>query len=216
MGSGAKVFTAGEVLTASDMNTYLSSRVVAKQTTVPSASTPFATPEAGSMAYYDSGDANEGLYIYTGTTWNKGPGWNAPWGLLAKASFATTNVTSSTHTTLQDGNAALTVTATTITNRIYKVTTSQNPYASGGANGFQGSHMVGGVAQAAFLIPALSTTTQDSRTWTSTYTETAGASRIFKAQIAAYTTNTAVTDWGSATIPRIIIVEDIGPSGAPN
>ena len=216
MGSGFQTFTAGSVLTASEVNNYLMEQSVMVFATTAARDSAITAPEAGMTAYINSGDSSEGLYSYTGTTWNKGPGWNAPWGLLAKASFATTNVTSSTHTTLQDGNAALTVTATTITNRIYKVTTSQNPYASGGANGFQGNHMVGGVAQAVFLIPALSTITQDSRTWTSTYTETAGASRIFKAQIAAYTTNTAVTDWGSATIPRIIIVEDVGPSGAPN
>ena len=216
MGSGFTTFTAGNVLTASEMNNYLMEQSVMVFATTAARDSAITAPEAGMTAYINSGDSSEGLYSYTGTTWNKGPSWNAPWGLLAKASFATTNVTSSTHTTLQDGNAALTVTATTITNRIYKVTTTHNPYASGGANGFQASHMVGGAQQAAFLIPALSATTQDSRTWTSTYTETAGASRIFKAQIGSYATNTAVTDWGSATIPRIIIVEDIGPSGAPN
>ena len=216
MGSGFTTFTAGNVLTASEVNNYLMEQSVMVFATTGARDSAITAPEAGMTAYINSGDSSEGLYSYTGTTWNKGPSWNAPWGLLAKASFATTNVTSSTHTTLQDGNAVLTVTATTITNRIYKVTTSQNPYASGGANGFQGNHMVGGVAQAAFLIPTLNATTQDSRTWTSTYTESAGASRIFKAQIASYATNTAITDWGSATIPRIIIVEDIGPSGAPN
>ena len=40
-------------------------------------------PEAGMTAYINSGDSSEGLYSYTGTTWNKGPSWNAPWGLLA-------------------------------------------------------------------------------------------------------------------------------------
>jgi hypothetical protein len=107
------------------------------------------------------------------------------------------------------------VTATTVTNRCYKITTIQNPYASGGANGFQSAHLVDATETARFLIPNMSTITQDTRTYTSTFTETSGQSRVFKVQIASYTTNTQITDWGSATIPRVIIVEDIGPDGVP-
>jgi hypothetical protein len=214
MGSGFKTFTS-TVLTAADVNNYLMEQSVMSFESTGARDTQITAPEDGMVAYIRSNNSSEGLYTYNGTSWRRGPGWNAPWGLLAKAKFTNTSVTSATHTTLQDGTNNLTVTATTVTNRVYKITTVHNPYANGGANGFQGSHVVGGATQAQFLVQSLSTITQDTRTYVSTFTETSGQSRVFKAQIAAYNTNTQITDWGSATIPRIIIVEDIGPDGAP-
>jgi hypothetical protein len=214
MGSGFKTFTA-TVLTASDVNNYLMEQTVMSFASTGARDVSVTAPEDGMVAYIRSNDSSEGLYTYNGTSWRKGPGWNAPWGLLAKDKKTNTSVTSATHTTLQDGTNTLTVTATTVTNRVYRMTTVQNPYASGGANGFQGAHVVGGGTQAQFLIPSLSAVTQDTRTYVSTFTETSGQSRVFKAQIASYNTNTQITDWGSATIPRILIVEDIGPDGAP-
>jgi len=214
MGSGFKNFTS-TVLTAADLNNYCQTQSVMYFSSTGARDVAVTGPVDGMTAYIGSNDANEGLYTYNGTAWRKGPGWNAPWGLLTSAKATNVNVTSSVHTTLQDGSAVLTVTATTVTNRIYKVTSVSNPYASGGANGWQCSHNVGGSAQAQFIAASLNTVTQTSVTHTSTFTETSGQSRVFKVQIAAYNTNTAITDWGSATIPRILIVEDIGPAGAP-
>ena len=196
-------------------NANVRDQVVTSFATTTARDAAITAPVKGMVCYIGSNDLSEGLYTYNGTSWRKGPGWNAPWGLLVKSSSTTTCVTSGTHTTPQDGSAVLTATATTVTNRLYKITTMQNPYASGGANGFQGLHLVGAAETARFWIPALSTVTQDSRTYTSLWTETSGQSRVFKAQISAYVTNTAITDWGNATIPRVIVVEDIGPSGAP-
>ena len=215
MGSGFKNFTAASVLTASDVNNFLMEQSVMSFASTGARDVSVTAPEDGMVAYIRSNDASEGLYTYNGTSWRKGPGWNAPWGLLAKAKFTNTSVTSANHATLQDGTNNLTVTATTVTNRCYRITTVQNPYASGGANGFQGAHLVGGAETARFLIPSMNTVTQDTRTYVSTFTETSGQSRIFKVHISAYATNTQITDWGSATIPRIIIVEDIGPDGVP-
>jgi hypothetical protein len=206
---------AGTYATASWANANVRDQVITTFATTTARDAAITAPVEGMVAYIGSNDSNEGLYTYNGTAWRKGPGWNAPWGLLVNAKLTSVSVTSGTHTTLQDGSAVLTATATTVTNRVYKVTTMHNPYATGGANGFQASHVVGGTTQSQFLIPSLSTTTQDSRSFISLFTETSGQSRVFKAQIAAYNTNTAITDWGSSTIPRIIIVEDIGPSGAP-
>ena len=215
MGSGYKPFTPASVLTSSDVNNYLMEQSVMFFATTAARDTAITSPVDGMVAYIGSNDSSEGLYTYNGTAWRKGPGWNAPWGLLAKAKFTNTSVTSATHSTLQDGTNNLTVTATTVTNRCYRITTVQNPYASGGANGFQGAHLVGGAETARFLIPSMNTVTQDTRTYVSTFTETSGQSRIFKVHISAYATNTQITDWGSATIPRMIIVEDIGPDGVP-
>ena len=176
------------------------------------------SPVAGMTAYINSGDSSEGLYSYTGATWNKGPSWNAPWGLLSKASLTTNSTTSATptHLTQQDGSAVVTLTATTITNRIYRITSVSNLNANGGANTGINAHVVGATTIALFASTGLSTTLVDSRTSVSTYTETSGASRTFKVQLYAGTNNTQITDGANASIPRILIVEDIGPSGAPN
>ena len=211
MGSGAKVFTAGEVLTASDMNTYLASRVVAKQTTAPSASTPFATPEAGSMAYYDSGDANEGLYIYTGTTWNKGPGWNAPWGILTNAYTQTTSTINAAHTA---ETVVLTSTAVTIiANRTIKITMGCQ-YASGSASVSANMRIRRGTTTAGTLVgffhvpPVPSTNFQMGSQVVAIDTGASGSTQ--------YVLTTSFATAADDRNPTSFIVEDIGPSGAPN
>jgi hypothetical protein len=216
MGSGFTTFTAGNVLTASEVNNYLMEQSVMVFATTGARDSAITAPEAGMTAYINSGDSSEGLYSYTGTTWNKGPGWNAPWGLLSKAVLTTSNVTSATHTTQQDGSAPITLTATTITNRIYRVTSTHMPaFATAGEYiGFV--PVIGGVSQTQFQYNANSSTILNSITNTFTYTETAGASRIFKIQIKSNLLNTQVTDYGLAPFSRTLVVEDIGPSGAPN
>ena len=216
MGSGFTTFTAGNVLTASEVNNYLMEQSVMVFATTAARDSAITAPEAGMTAYINSGDSSEGLYSYTGTTWNKGPGWNAPWGLLSKASLATNSTTSATHTTQQDGSAVLTLTATTITNRIYRITSASHTAVIGAANGCFTAHVVGATTTSQFYSINQSATAVDSKTSVSTYTETSGASRVFKVQIAASPNNTQIQDSGGGSIFRTLIVEDIGPSGAPN
>lgn len=83
MGSGFKNFTAGSVLTASDLNNYLMEQGVMYFATTTARDTAITSPEDGMVAYIGSNDANEGLYVYNGSGWRKGPGWNAPWGYVA-------------------------------------------------------------------------------------------------------------------------------------
>ena len=174
------------------------------------------SPVAGMTAYINSGDSSDGLYSYTGTTWNKGPSWNAPWGLLSKASLTTNSTSSATHTTQQDGSAVLTLTATTITNRIYRITSVSHMLAIGGANGCFTAHVVGATTTSQFYSISQLATAVATKTSVSTYTETSGASRVFKVQIGAFFSNLQTQDSGSASIPRTLVIEDIGPSGAPN
>jgi hypothetical protein len=89
MGSGYKSFTAGAVLTASDVNNYLMEQGVMYFATTTARDTAISSPEDGMVAYIGSNDANEGLYTYNGTAWRKGPGWNAPWGQVALVTLAT-------------------------------------------------------------------------------------------------------------------------------
>jgi hypothetical protein len=79
--------------------------------------TELASPVAGMVCYVASGDVNEGLYTYNGTSWRKGPGWNAPWGILGYAE-ATSDQTSVS--TLADVTS-LTLTVTLVSNRRYRL-----------------------------------------------------------------------------------------------
>lgn len=96
MGSGFKSFTAGAVLTASDMNNYLMEQSVMYFATTTARDTAITAPEDGMVVYIGSNDANEGLYTYQGAAWRKGPGWNAPWGLVASGASNTTATTTGT------------------------------------------------------------------------------------------------------------------------
>jgi hypothetical protein len=87
-GSGFKTFTAGAVLTASDVNSYLMEQSVMYFATT-AARDAAVTGVDGMIAYIGSGDSNEGLYHHNGTAWCKGPGWNAPWGVMGH--FSTTS-----------------------------------------------------------------------------------------------------------------------------
>ena len=209
MGSGYKPFTAASVLTSADMNNYLMEQSVMFFATIAARDAAITAPEDGMVAYIGSNDANEGLYTYNGTSWRKGPGWNAPWGFLAR-SAGVGNVTTGTHTTMQDGSVPMTLTATTVTNRRYRITMDHQHYASGGANGVQRRLLIGGSNVREYSHLNQTVLLLNSATNAHFYSETSGQSRIFKVQIAAYNTNTAVNDNNF-----VLTVEDIGPDGAP-
>jgi hypothetical protein len=89
MGSGYKVFTSGAVLTASDLNNYCQEQTVMYFANTTARDTAITAPEDGMVAYVGSNDANEGLYTYNGSGWRKGPGWNAPWGHVTEVVLGT-------------------------------------------------------------------------------------------------------------------------------
>jgi hypothetical protein len=90
MGSGYKNFTAGSVLTASDVNNHLMEQsVMYFATTAARDAALSASLEDGMVVYIGSNDANEGLYTYNGSGWRKGPGWNAPWGHVTEVVLGT-------------------------------------------------------------------------------------------------------------------------------
>jgi hypothetical protein len=104
----------------------------------------------------------------------------------------------------------MTLTATTITNRRYKITMDHQHYASGGSNGVQRRLLIGGTTNRDFHHLNQTVLLLNSASNVAFYNEASGQSRIFKVQIAAYNTNTAVNDNNF-----VLTVEDIGPSGAP-
>ena len=217
MGSGFTTFTAGNVLTASEVNNYLMEQSVMFFETTGARDSAITAPEAGMTAYINTGDANEGLYSYTGTTWNKGPGWNAPWGVLGFQTTTTPYGTTAAHNVYQD--SGLTLSIPYVTNRYLRVTWQGNLYTPGGIQSIGFKFLRGtttiqegaipGEAMAAGVSSAINTEAVIATT--STTTET------FKVQIKAFTNNTQITDFASSpSTIRQFIVEDIGPSGAPN
>jgi hypothetical protein len=206
-GAGFKTFTAGSILTASDTNTYLMQQSTMVFATTTARDAAITSPSDGMMCYVSSNDANEGLYSYNGTSWRKGAGWNAPWGYLTtlsgsaistvlRSSSAATSVdlVSSTYTHINNRRVRITAQGnlawTTAVNSAFRIQQGSTTYAyvDMGANAtFQGAVLVGA-------------TTTDGTSQTYKFTALFGAS------------NSAVAV--SAVVPSIVL-EDIGPSGAP-
>jgi hypothetical protein len=219
MGSGFKTFTAGAVLTASDVNNYLMEQSVMRFATTGARDTAITSPEDGMVAYIGSNDASEGLYTYNGTAWRKGPGWNAPWGLVASVinTAAATQTISGTSvlTSLTTGSIA------TLANRYYQVT-MQFPATATGGNAV-GQYFIARGASAAATTVAGSARTQivmlaGSTIFTTQHSEvivtTASAGIFYNAACQAIVNSPQVPV--STSTPSSLFVVDIGPAGAPS
>jgi hypothetical protein len=213
MGSGFKTFTAASVLTAADLNNFCQSQSVMYFATTAARDTAITSPVAGMVAYVGSNDSSEGLYTYNGTAWRRGPGWNAPWGVMGLHKLTAAAATTGTHTTSQINN--LTTTFNAVSNRQYKLTMVSHPYASGGANNYQCYIYVNGAIAAGSQYMTLNTGFQTTVTTTGYFTTTSSASMTVAGYHNAFGANTQVTDSGNSTFVRVLMVEDIGPSGAP-
>ena len=201
MGSGFTTFTAGNVLTASEVNNYLMEQSIMVFATTGARDSAITAPEAGMTAYINSGDSSEGLYSYTGTTWNKGPSWNAPWGLVA----LTSDTTSAT-ITANTNHVATTFTA--FANRYYEIN-------------FVG-RVIMAVANTTHIIYDATATATIQEWYNATLTDLQPVLQVVKTFTAgtrtlAYRANVNVTTViTGATRPHQLIIKDIGPSGAPN
>ena len=170
-----------------------------------------SSPVAGMICYINTGDSSEGLYSYTGTTWNKGPSWNAPWGILTSAYTQTTSTINASHTA---ETVVLTSTAVTIiANRTIKITMGCQ-YASG--SGSLSANMrirrgttIAGTLVGLFQIPPVpSTNFQMGSQVVAIDTGASGSTQ--------YVLTTSFATAADDRNPTSFIVEDIGPSGAPN
>jgi hypothetical protein len=209
MGSGYKNFTAGAVLTASDVNNYLMEQGVMYFATT-AARDAALTAEDGMVAYIGSNDASEGLYTYNGTAWRKGPGWNAPWGVMGYVINTTLSQGANTETDLP----GLTITFTAVANRLYELKASVVGYTSvagdriavgikEGSTTLQTGIMGQTLASNGEVVPVylISTFSAGSHTVKLTGRRDSG-------------TGTTTFVAGS-TIPAVFTVSDIGPAGAP-
>jgi hypothetical protein len=214
MGSGFRTFAASEVLTSSNVQNYLMTQSVMYFASTAARDAAITSPVAGMVAFIDSNDANEGFYIYHGATggWRKGPGWNAPWGIVASTSLttgaATYNSTSYTNMT--------TLAPTLLRNRLYRINfQAMFDNISGGVIGVvrltntttatvlqQGNYSV---PSGQFVVPHLSVLVRPTSTTTPT----------IAAQIAVAVGGTTFRSYNGATNPAHLSIEDLGPNGAP-
>ena len=194
-------FTAGSVLTASQMNQ------VAKQVVVTctSGTRPSSPPEG--MVIYET-DTDKVMQYTTATTgWV--PPWNLPWGYVTSASIT---ANSSTFTTVADVTG-LSVSPTVVANRRLKITfyglvdstvttDSIASYITDGSNNQLSQGYYTGIGGGAMHhVVAYVTTTAGTPTY-----------KVRGARI----TGTGNGKIGaSSTIPATITVEDIGPATAP-
>lgn len=210
MGSGFKNFTAASVLTASDVNNFLMEQSVMSFASTGARDVAVTAPEDGMVAYIRSNDASEGLYTYNGTSWRKGPGWNAPWGYI-NYTQATADVT------VKNGNIVA-GTASVVNGRRYRIHGHCPAFFSTVANDVAGLAItVGGTVISQTNITA---TTPNFAGYGGEVVGyyTAGATN---ASLAINLYNVAVVGAGTHTFqatstkPLFIAVEDIGASGAP-
>lgn len=209
MGSGYKAFSAGEILTSADLNNYCQSQSVMYFATTTARDAAITSPVDGMTCYIGSNDNLEGLYTYNGTSWRRGPGWNAPWGVLLykQKTSGTQNIT--TAATLTD----LTQSTSLIDNRLYRFSfVCQFSNSTAGAiNAFQ--MRVGSTVIQKGQIVAGNAVNTFNYTAVGWYEATSTGAQTLDVQGIATSGTLVITN--SSDAPSQLIVEDMGPAGAP-
>ena len=208
---GYKKWNTNDVLTASNLNEYVGSQVVTVFATTAARDSAISGANLldGMVCYVNSGDSSEGLYTYNGTAWRKGPGWNAPWGAVAISALpAAFNF----NDTLDFSATAFTF--PTVNNRLYRVSMLgdvQNSTVTGadvtvGLYVNLGSVLIKNAPIVVFGSANIRMQVGLQFHWSSTGTGTQtwkiGAESSSSATVQTYT-------------PSAILIEDVGPDGAP-
>ena len=217
MASQYKVFTAGSVLTATEVQSYLMKQAVIAC----DATTDYPSSPVEGMTVYDKG--LDTLLVYTGSNWRQP--WSMPWGVVKGTAGGTSlygfvrytsNQTITGNTTADLTNATLTFTA--VANRLYKITGMADFTHT--ASSTVGSLLVNldgttiGVQTIAITTPVAGGANDRMAIINQVTTLTAGSHTI-KLQATTPTSPGNLTVGGSTVVPTIFVVEDIGPAGVP-
>ena len=210
MGSGFKNFTAASVLTASDVNNFLMEQTVMSFASTGARDVAITAPEAGMVAYIRSNDSSEGLYHRTSaSTWRKGPGWNAPWGVMGVA-LQTATTASTTSTVIDVG---LSITYDHVANRRYRYSYSCNAFSGAGAVDLRvtnSSNVDLANSSSRIQIPGASQISTLTKVFY--FSPTTSASITHKVR---FNGTVSCQIYGDASYSNQFIIEDIGPAGAP-
>jgi hypothetical protein len=209
MGSGFKTFSAASVLTAADLNNYCQSQSVMYFATTTARDAAITSPVDGMVAYVGSNDSSEGLYSYNGTSWRKGPGWNAPWGNQLLVTNSTSN---STFTTTPTTISGMTGSVSVVNNRVYQCTFSCRFYNSTANNTSLFRIRQGGTVIFDSQHFSNSTSVDISAMVTVYFKATSTGALTFDVQ--GYSATGTLTVFHSNG-PTTFAVNDVGPWGAP-
>jgi len=209
---GYKKWNTNDVLTSSNLNEYVGSQVVTvfATTAARDAAITGANLIDGMVCYIGSGDSSEGLYAYNGTSWRKGPGWNAPWGVISQKTDSTDRTIT---TTMAEVASGLRSTATIIGNRYLRFTVEASLAEITNNTGF--------VAQiydnnAAAVVRRVGQYNSDIGTGfqvanSFVVSSTAGAVYTLRMQSVSHSFNL----YGATVQSTRVTIEDVGPSGNP-
>lgn len=199
-----KTFTAGAVLTASDVNTYLAKQAVVVCT---STTRPSSPPEG--MTIYET-DTDK-MLTYTTSTTGWVPPWNMPWGVISTTTGTAQTGIANSATDL----TGQTATFTAVANRRYRIRSTTHVYDGGSATAAGYCHLyvqdgTNTLNVVGFRLPNLTNVfTYHAEAVT---TLTAGSHTV---KIQADTDAGTIKTYVSTGYVLAFTVEDIGPSAAP-
>lgn len=176
--------------------------------------TAITSPTAGMIVYINSNDSSEGLYLYAGSTggWMKGPGWNAPWGVV---SYVQTTTSQGSITTRVAATSMTTGSITYLANRVLRISLQTPKISTDTAGDRVEVFLMNGATTLSSCTANITAASRGSSTNLVYYDTTTAGARTYSLEISRSAgTGTASTN-ASSTNPFQLIVEDIGPSGAP-
>jgi len=210
-----KQVASGDYITAAWANTYVSDQVVVPYSSVTDRTNNGPTvTTTGMISTLTTNTATEGLYEYTSAgTW-RAP-WNLPWGVVAVDNLTGTSV-NVTATSFTDVSTFVTPSFTPVNRRYYKVTLSvvAKQYLQSSSNTV--SLQVVSTTPNSTVGLAIDQTLQasDLQTMVASFwiNNTATAATTYKVQAK---TSGGTFSLDGVNYPCSLIVEDMGPSGAP-
>ena len=210
--AGYKKWNTNDVLTATDLNDYVGSQVVYQFATTAArdAAITGANLVDGMVCYVKSGDSSEGLYAYNGTSWRKGPGWNAPWGVRSVKTDTTDRVRTTTMAELATG---LRTTETYIGNRYLRFTLIASLSETSAGGGFIAEVYDNTAGATVGRIAASYETVDAAYQVAHSWVGVSAANAVYTIRMQGVTHSVNVL--GSTVQATKFVVEDIGPSGAP-
>lgn len=210
---GYKKWATSDVLTAADLNAYCSfqSVMVFATTAARDAAITGVNRIDGMVCYVASGDSSEGLYTYNGSSWTRGPGWNAPWGIRSVKTDTSDRVRT---TTLAELATGLRTSVTFTDNRYLRFTLIASLSEASAGGGFIAEVWnTTGTATKVARIAANNETVDTNYQVSASWIGTSAASAVYTIYMQGVTQSVNVL--GSTVQATKFIVEDIGPSGAP-
>lgn len=201
---------AGTTATASWANANVRDQVVSPFASSAARASAITAPVSGMVSTLTAADATSGIYHYNGTSWRQP--WNMPWGIMGTA---TVTAASSGTTGAAVDWSGLAVTWTAVNNRYYR-TTLTGLVNTGSTGGDcislvirNGSTQIAGAQ--AYEINVLH---YEGLAAVALESGLSGSQTRKASIINSLGTNT-VAGYADTTWPAIIVVEDMGPSGAP-